>query len=162
MNAFEQARALAITGGLSTYVVFADETTPENYRCKAFIIFQDKSDFSQTAISKWYFLPTGISFQPGAGLLKPQTGTPMIGFLCPGNLGTTPRQLPFLKFDPNGTVAAPTSPPDMFVKIFSGFVDSSGTPAFTDKTQASSLKLDQVAIARFTGRAHYVDPYPPN
>ena len=66
MNSFEQARALALTSGSATYVVFADQTTPENYRCKAYIVFQEKN-FVPTAVTKWNFLPTGISFLPDTG-----------------------------------------------------------------------------------------------
>ncbi len=60
MNALEQARSLALTSGSATYVVFADETTPDNYRCKAFIIFkEDKTTFVPTAVTRWYFPSDG-------------------------------------------------------------------------------------------------------
>ena len=163
MNTVEQARTLAITSGSPTYIVFADQTTPENYRAKAYIVFQDKN-FIPVAVSKWYFLPTGISFQPGTGLLTPQdeSNPPLINFLCPGTIGSTAIPLPFIKFDPSGMVLIPTDSAKMFVKFFSGSVDSSGTSSFTDSTQKTSGNLDQVTISRFTGRPKYVNPYSPS
>ena len=56
---------------MSDLVVFADETTPDHYRCKAYIVFQEKN-FIPTAVTKWNFLPTGISFLPSQGLLTSQ------------------------------------------------------------------------------------------
>ncbi len=165
MNAVEQARSLAITSGSATYVVFADETltsndssAPDKYRAKAYIIFQDK-DFVPVAITKWYFLPTGISFLPGAGLLTAKD--PAIKFVCPGNVGATAISLPFIKFDPQGMVALPADPTVMFVGFFSGTVSAAGTKTFTDSTQKTNQKFDQVTISRLTGRARYVDPYTP-
>jgi prepilin-type N-terminal cleavage/methylation domain-containing protein len=160
MNVFEQAHSLALTSGAATYVVFADTTTPNAYRCKAYVIFQeDKTTFAPVAITKWYFLPNGISFQPGTGLLTPQSGVPRITFSCPGTMGSAPRELPFIKFDSNGMVATPTDSATLFVKVFSGSVDAGGQASFTDQQQRTTGKLDQVAIAKFTGRVHYVDPY---
>ncbi|HEY2799946.1 MAG TPA: prepilin-type N-terminal cleavage/methylation domain-containing protein [Chthoniobacterales bacterium] len=167
INAVEQARALAITSGSATYVVFGDETltspddsSPDRYRAKAYIIFQDKN-FVPVAVSKWYFLPTGISFLPGSsansGLMMDKD--PTIKFSCPGSVNPAPVALPFIKFDPNGTVAFPTEPNIMFVKFFSGFVTGAGQTIFTDKTQKTIQNFDAVTISRLTGRARYVDPY---
>ena len=143
MNAVEQARVLAITSGAATYIVFADETltstdatAPDKYRTKAYIVFQDKN-FVPVAISKWYFLPAGISFLPAAsansGLLAAKD--PATKFSCPGSVDPTPIALPFIKFDANGMVTLPTDPSVMFVKFFSGFVNSSGQTTFTESTQ---------------------------
>jgi len=165
MNAVEQARALAINSGSATYVVFADETltstdatAPDRYRAKAYIIFQEKS-FVPVAVSKWYFLPTGISFLPAAGLMTAKD--PAIKFTCPGAVSSTPISLPFIKFDSTGAVSLPTDPNITFVKFFSGVVNSAGQTSFTDSTQKTSGKLDQVKISRLTGRSNYVDPYTP-
>jgi type II secretory pathway pseudopilin PulG len=160
MNLLEQARSLAVSTGSPTYVVFADQTTPEKYRDKAYIVFkEDSQTFTPVAVSKWNFLPTGISFQPNAGLLTGPTATPAVTFTCPGELGTTPLALPFIKFDSNGMVAFPTNPNILFANVFAGSVDQNGVPTYTDQNQKSTQKFDQVAIARFTGRARYVDPY---
>ncbi len=156
MNSLEQARALALSSGSATYVVFADQTTPENYRCKAYIVFQEKN-FIATAVTKWNFLPTGISFLPATGLLSPPT--PAIAFDCPGTIGATPA-LPYIKYDSNGMVAAPTVTANLFVNFFSGFVDQGGTPTYTDKKQETAQRFDQIKVAPFTGNAQYVDPYP--
>lgn len=158
MNLLEQARALAVTSGSPTYVVFPDSSTPEAYRCKALIVFQDNAAFTPVAVTKWTFLPTGVSFRPGVGLLTPQAA---IRFLCPGTVSANaqPVALPFLKFDATGMVAAPTGAGALFADIFSGFVDSSGAASYTDKNQQTSQKFDSVQIARFTGRARYVDPF---
>jgi len=161
MNVFEQARALAVSSGTATYLVFANQTTPEKYRCKAFIVFkEDSQTFTPAAVTKWYFLPTGVSFQPESGLLTAPGGTPAITFLCPGTVSAAPIALPFIKFDPSGMVASPTNPTVLFVNVFAGSVDAGGVASFTDKVQQTSMKLDQVAVARFTGRVRYVDPYP--
>ncbi|HEY5035833.1 MAG TPA: prepilin-type N-terminal cleavage/methylation domain-containing protein [Chthoniobacterales bacterium] len=163
MNAVEQARSLAITSGSATYVVFADETltstetaAPDKYRAKSYIIFQDKN-FVPTAVSKWYFLPTGISFLPGSGLMTAKD--PTVKFACPGSLNNTPISLPFIKFDSEGAVALPANPAIMFVNFFSGFVSAGGQPTFTDSKQKTSQKFEQVTISSLTGRARYVDPY---
>ncbi len=148
MNVVEQARTLAITSGNATYLVFADETLtstittdPDKYRAKAYIVFQDK-DFVPVAVSKWYFLPTGISFLAGAdpainGLMAAKD--PAMKFTCPGSVGSTPIALPFIKFDPSGMVSLPTAPNTLFVKFFSGFVNSSGTAAFSSWPTKTSL-----------------------
>ncbi len=156
MNSLDQARALALTSGAATYVVFADQTTPENYRCRAYIVFQEKN-FVPTAVTKWNFLPTGISFLPSQGLLTPQT---TVEFLCPGTVSANPVRLPFIKFDSNGMVAAPTVAAGLFVNFFSGFVDQGGTPTYTDKKQETAQRFDQIKVAPFTGSAQYVNPYP--
>jgi hypothetical protein len=57
-------------------------------------------------------------------------------------------------------VASPTDPNILFVNVFAGTVDPGGTATYTDQNQKTSQKLDQVAVARFTGRARYVNPYP--
>jgi hypothetical protein len=161
MNLFEQARSLAVTNGTATYVVFADQTTSESYRHRAYIVFkEDSQTFSPVAVTKWNFLPTGISFQPSVGLLTPPTATPAVKFSCPGTIGTTPVALPFIKFDSNGMVASPTDSNVLFVNVFAGAVDANGLATFTDQNQKISQKFDQIAVARFTGRARYVDPYP--
>jgi type II secretory pathway pseudopilin PulG len=159
MNALEQARSLALTSGSATYVVFADQSTPENYRCKAFIIFQDNKDFYQTAVTKWHFLPTGISFRPDKGLVTRPSGSTPLRFVCPGTMGASPLVLPYVKFDPNGIVAAPTDPNILFLDLFAGSVDTAGEMSYTDSNQRMSGKYDAVVLARFTGRARYVDPY---
>ncbi len=87
---------------------------------------------------------------------------PAIKFTCPGSIGTTAIALPFIKFDPSGMVSLPTTPNILFVKFFAGFVNASGTPAYTDNQQKTSGKLDQVSISLLTGRAKYVDPYSPS
>ena len=157
MNTMEHARALAVSSGRATYVVFADQSTPDAYRCKAFVVFQDDANFTPQAITKWHFLPSGVAFRPNSGLLAAQTGTPQIKFLCPGNLGSTALALPFLKFDGSGMVAAPTG--GLWADLFAGFVASGGQQTFTDKQQQASGKYDAVVVARFTGRVRYVNPY---
>ncbi len=156
MNVVEQARTLAITSGNPTYIVFADSTVSSaDYRSRAFVVFQDKN-FIPTAVSKWYLLPTGISLEPNNGLLVPPDPPNQINFVCPA-IGAA--KLPYLKFDPSGTVTIPDAPAKLFVRFFSGSVDSAGQSTFTDNTQKTTGKLDQVTISQFTGRTKYVDPY---
>lgn len=156
MNALEQARSLAITSGRATYVVFADHTVPEAYRCKGFVVFHENESFTPQAASKWYFLPTGVSFRPKSGVLTAQTASPKIAFTCPGSIGPTPLELPFIKFDTNGMATASGG---LWIDLFAGFVDADGEQRFTDKQQQTSGKYDAVVIAPFTGRVRYVDPY---
>jgi type II secretory pathway pseudopilin PulG len=160
MNLLEQARSLAVSSGNATYVVFADQTTPEKYRCKAYIVFKaDGQTFAPTAVTKWHFLPTGISFQPNTGLLMAPAATPAVTFTCPGEIGAAPVALPFIKFDANGMVSSPSDPNILFANVFAGNVDAGGVPTYTDQVQRTSQKFDKVTIARFTGRARYVDPF---
>ena len=159
MNVVEQARTLAITSGNATYIVFADSTVSSaDYRSKAFVIFQDRN-FIPTAVSKWYILRTGISLEPNNGLLVPPDPPNQINFVCPV-IGAA--KLPYLKFDPSGMVTIPDAPDKLFVRFFSGSVDSAGQSTFTDNTQKTTGKLDQVTISQFTGRTKYVDPYSPS
>jgi prepilin-type N-terminal cleavage/methylation domain-containing protein len=157
MNTLEQARSLAVSSGRATYVVFADQTTPEGYRCKAFIVFQDDANFTPQAITKWNFLPTGIAFRPNSGVLTGQSGSPKVKFVCPGTLGSTALELPFIKFDSSGMAPLPSG--GLWIDMFAGFVDNSGQQSFTDKQQQTSGKYDSIVVARFSGRARYVDPY---
>jgi prepilin-type N-terminal cleavage/methylation domain-containing protein len=166
MNAMEQARSLALTSGSATYVVFADQTTPTDYRCRAYIIFKEDKNFNVVAVTKWNYLPTGVSFRPSTGLLTAQSGASPVTFVCPGQgFGSNPIPLPYIKFDSTGMVAypTPTSPPapsiGLFADMFSGTVDGNGQMAYTDQTQKTNQKFDSVVIARFTGRARYVNPY---
>ena len=115
---------------------------------QGYIVFQEKN-FVPTAVTKWNFLPTGISFLPDTGLLTTPP-TPVIPILCPGTIGVTPA-LPYLKFDSNGMVAAPTVATGLFVNFFSGFVDQGGTPNYTDKKQETAQRFDQIKVAPFTG-----------
>ena len=63
MNLFEQARSLAVSAGNATYIVFADEKTPESYRHKAYIVFkEDPTTFSPVAVTKWYSCPLEFLF----------------------------------------------------------------------------------------------------
>ena len=158
MNALEQARSLAVTSGSATYVVFADQTTTPDYRCRALIVFQDGTDFTQTAITAWRFLPTGIAFRPNKGLVTSPAGGGALKFVCPG-MGSTPRALPYVKFDPTGMVSVPADGALLFVDIFAGAVDDAGRANYTDDVQRQSQKFDAVVLARLTGRPRYVDPY---
>lgn len=156
MNALEQARALAVTSGSATYVVFADATVTKDYRCRAFIVFQDDKNFAQVPVSKWSFLPTGIAFRPNKGLLTLPPASART-FKCPV-LGEVP--LPYAKFDANGMISLPSDANILFIHLFAGsVVDASGGMSYTDAHQKSVQKFDSVVLARFTGRARYVDPY---
>lgn len=157
INALEHARAVAVSTGRPTYVVFADQSMPENHRCKAFIVFHEDANFTPRAVTKWYVLPTGISFRPGSGLFAAQSGAPKIKFACPGTVASNPVELPFIKYDSSGMVSLPSG--GLWIDIFTGSVDGSGQQSFTDKQQQTSGKYDAVVVARFTGRARYVDPY---
>jgi type II secretory pathway pseudopilin PulG len=157
MNAMEHARALAVTSGRATYVVFADHNTPEAYRCRAYIIFHEDENFEPRAITKWYQLPNGVAFRPNSGLLAAQTGTPPIQFALPGDVSNAPMALPFIKFESSGMVAAPDG--GLWVDVFAGFVNQNGQQTFTDKQQQASGRYDAVVVARFSGRVRYVNPY---
>lgn len=160
MNLFEQARALAVTSGHATYVVFADDTTADAYRCRALIVFQEDESFNPVAVTKWHFLPTGTAFRPRVGVLTAPNATPVVKFACPGTIANgQPIALPFIKFDSSGMVASPTDPNILFADLFMGSVTISGQAIYTDKAQQTAQKFDSVVLARFTGRARYVDRY---
>ena len=158
MNALEQARSLAVTSGSATYVVFADQTTAPDYRYRAFIVFQDGSDFTQKAVTAWRFLPTGVAFRPNKGLVTTPAGGGALKFVCPG-MGSTSRALPYVKFEPTGMVSIPADGALLFVDIFAGAVDEAGRANYTDDVQRQSQKFDAVVLTRLTGRSRYVDPY---
>jgi type II secretory pathway pseudopilin PulG len=160
MNALEQARSLAVTSGSATYVVFADQTIGlESHRCKAFVIFQDNATFQQVPVTKWYFLPTGISYLPAIGLLAAPSAGSQLTFNCPQPIGA--KSLPYVKFEPSGMVTVPDDPNSLFVNFFAGSVSSGGQTNYTDKNQQTAQKFDSVVLARFTGHARYIDPYAP-
>ena len=159
MNALEQARSLAVTSGYATYVVFADQSMPADYRCRALIVFQDTENFTQKPVTNWRFLPTGIAFRPSKGLVTPPSGSASLKFSCPGPMGPTPRALPYVKFDPTGMVSTPSDPNMLFVDIFAGAVDGAGRTNYTDDAQRNSQKFDAVVLGRLTGRVRYVDPH---
>lgn len=159
INALEQAKSLAVTSGSATYVVFADQSTPDRYRNKAFIVFQDDKNFAQVPVTKWSFLPVGVSFRPNEGILTLPSSSSALMFACPSPVGPAPAAYPYVKFDPNGSVTAPSDPNILFIDLFAGFVGVDGLMSYTDANQKTSQKFDAVVLARFTGRAKYVDPY---
>ncbi len=85
----------------------------------------------------------------------PPSTSSALPFNCPSIGATT--SLPYVKFDPSGMVSAPDN--SLFVDVFAGSVNAENEMSYTDANQKNAAKFDSVVLARFTGRAKYVDPY---
>jgi type II secretory pathway pseudopilin PulG len=147
MAGLDQARTLAIAQGRSSYVVFAtDLTMQDDYRYKAFAVFQDDEALNAKMVSKWILLPAGICFKKVASLV---TALP-----APFNCAGTSRTLPYVKFGPTGMIQAPTDPSLLQLVLWVGNTGSNGTQFSTDQGQVTA-PIEKVSISPSTGRAKY-------
>ena len=154
MNAIEGARALAITKGRPTFLVFADEDAPADYAFRAYAVFQAGEDFGAASIqvTKWQTLPRGVSFRtPGN---NPILNAPSATFPMPGQANGT--ECPFIQFDPRGGVESPTDASDLRLVLFEGAVEGSVEIAGGDSVENGN----EIRIARSTGRANYFGNQP--
>jgi prepilin-type N-terminal cleavage/methylation domain-containing protein len=148
MVGLDQARTLAIAQGRSSYVVFAtDLSMGDDYRFKAFAIFQDDESFATKMVNGWKILPTGICFKNVASLVTAST--------APFNCAGTTRTLPYVKFGPTGIIQSPTSPGLLQLLIYIGNTATNGTQYSTDQGQATA-PVEKVTLSASTGRAKYV------
>jgi len=169
MNALEQARALAIRDGEATYVVFmTDASAPDTYRYKAYAVFEDTnttSNATQVQVTKWYQLPSGVSFSNAVlnssntsvnNLLvqNPTFQASKTFTFTPG--GKSPA-CPYVQFDTTGAVESPTAGGPFSIVLFEGFVSTSGLETMTSASKnGQALATEQVNIQKYTGRVQYV------
>ncbi len=166
MNTFEQARAAALQASANVYIVFADANHPdENKRYRAFIVMRDSvtaldgpntTNKRFVALSRWQFLPRGISFRNiGASMLNAANMTPLgledsrEPFLA--NSPGLPASLPYVQFTSTGIVRQPADSAHLQLFIYEGYWDSEASRD-TATARGGDL-LDQISLARFTGRA---------
>jgi len=160
LNSFEQARVAALTQGVNVYFGFADASSafPNKLKCKAYIIFRDRSDTDPVGtrafvpLTKWIQLPQGISFQKVNGdnttLMADANLFSVEAGCLPVVDKTATIRLPVLTFNTSGYIEKP-SRQCMRLLIYEGFHGPSG-PNFTNP---SNTKFDVIAFRRFSGRA---------
>ena len=167
MGVLDQARGLAISEGKNTYVAFV-RTSPALAQSKwgrACAVYVEDANFSLTQRTPWIYLPTGTSFKiDGAGgttsilNLIADNQAPVNAPLFPvleGSVATT-AALPYLKFDPSGSVDQ-QNPLYSRILIFEGLVNGSGAEVATRRTSGDAkYLLDEVLVNPATGRASYL------
>ena len=134
MGIFDQARAVAVTDGRATYVVFVSTTRSQGDAStavypamwgRAYALFEDPalqdstkaSDFVPQQRSSWFYLPTGVAFKcagngddsaPSVTAMLPADNTPTADpttFNVPKvSGGTVALSLPYVKFDATGQI----------------------------------------------------------
>lgn len=180
MAVLDQARMMAISGGCSTYVVFACHTssTPQlspSLWGRAYAIFQDSDNvnFKPVQRTPWLYLPTGMAFKKDDNI--PCITNRMLGGSDPvfpvGNTflsdsaGAAGVQLPYWKFDSTGAVDTQT-PESLRVLLFPGFIDANtGAEVPTEnahgKGNVTAAQFEEIDVNPATGRAKYI-PDPAN
>jgi len=166
LGAIEQARAEAIKTGQATYVVFAtftaaSQTTLDRYNYKSLAIFEDDPANPGTPkqLTKWQTLPTGVTIRSKAGSSESITNlanTSTMFTFTPES--STTASFYYIKFNANGEVEAPPSPPsNVTLAVFEGYVNG-GTEVITSAkdTNGEPAARESITIARLTGRAKRV------
>lgn len=163
LNTFEQARVVALSTGATTYVGFADSTFPtKEFQYRAFIIFRERTEEDPAnppfvALSKWMFLPKGISFKSlGAQLLGDTGPNNKMTFQKTDGLPnlSTQTDLRLIGFNSSGQLAYPAGASSAQLKLFiyEGFYSaSSANKDFS--TNQKNLFFERISFRRFTGRA---------
>ncbi len=164
MNTFEQARVAALESSTNVYVVFADANHPDKEkRFRAMLVMRDyvatldpnlPPTTRYVPLTKWIFLPKGISFKNvSSSLLNASNMTPLgldtSNALFIAKTGVPPT-LPYVQFTSVGVIRQPTNSNYLHLFIYEGFFD--GAKDVPTPTTAGAF-LDQISLARFTGRA---------
>ncbi len=185
MATLDHARMMAISDGLSTYVVFASKPISgiqqinPNLWGQAYAIFEDGDNISFLPVQKtpWMLLPQGIAFKaPGNGILsvmdRPTNSKDpafaATGSAAPNGPGTSVSvNLPYWKFDTTGVIDESTLPsPDssyLRLLLFPGFINAQGIEISTQNGNGAGnsqpLQLEEIDVIPTTGRARYIiDP----
>ncbi|NJK91600.1 MAG: prepilin-type N-terminal cleavage/methylation domain-containing protein [Blastochloris sp.] len=156
LNAFEQARIVALSQGVQAYVGFGNATTHPKDPYRSFIIFRDRTDDDPgtgqyVAVTKWTYLPDKISFKSerlsvvGDASLAPFELT-VDGSLPRLGNGT---KIPALVFSPSGSIQNPIDPDYLKLYIYEGFY-AGGKDNFTSPNRTF---FERISFRRFTGRA---------
>jgi type II secretory pathway pseudopilin PulG len=179
MATLDRARMMAISDGLSTYVVFFATNTPPtgtqaspNAFGRAYAIFEDDNniDFTPVQQTPWMYLPSSMAFKvSSSNYLVPTvsitnrnlTSTDPSFTVAPAVLTASASekiQLPYLKFDNTG-VADEQQAQYLRVLMFPGSVTPAGVEVTTQTagTQAAQIALlEEIDIDPATGRPKYV------
>ena len=178
MGTMDRARMMAITDGLSTYVVFAcppatGQQLNPTLLGRAYAIYEDHDNLTFTPEQRtaWIQLPTGIVFNLANGgasyscltIQTPISSDPAFPLgaaaLPAGTSGSVSVQLPYCKFDGTGAVVAPTTA-SLRVLMFSGAISASGTEILTQNSGGTGYQntalFQEIDINAATGRARYI------
>ena len=164
MNTFEQARVAALESATDVYVVFADRNHPDtDKRYRAFIVMRKYDPeldpalppgTKYVALTKWQFLPKGISFRRVPSSLVNSDNMTSLDLVGSGatfiGKGTLPATLPYVQFTSTGIIGQPTDSNHLQVFIYEGFFDGSNDVA---TRKSGGNLLEQISFSRFTGRA---------
>jgi prepilin-type N-terminal cleavage/methylation domain-containing protein len=165
LNTFEQARVVALSTGATTYVGFADKKFPlEKYRYRAFILFRERTEDDPAAppyviLTKWTFLPQGISFKSIGPQLLGDTGPDNSMRFDSGDGIPALRQkasLRLIGFNNSGQLSYPSgaSSNQLTLFVYEGFY-TSGSPGKDNLTNKKNPFFERLSFRRFTGRAEW-------
>jgi prepilin-type N-terminal cleavage/methylation domain-containing protein len=152
LSTLDQARALALSRGGIHYLVLADLNAawPEEYRCRAFAIFQEvynpaASRYDRFPVTAWTLLPTGVAFKPDADTVF--AGAREVFYCKPagGDLA-----MPCFKFSSVGTLEEPTDTNLARLRLFEGFFNGL-QPVATNRAGAAGEEVLRISLV--TGRA---------
>jgi prepilin-type N-terminal cleavage/methylation domain-containing protein len=161
LGVLDQTRALAISRSGNYYLAFADNSPdwPEDYRCRAFAIFEEAfspsaspgSQYHWLQVSNWTKLPVGVAFDPAAATVFGGAARKTFYFSPLGKEISAA----YFKFNSVGAVDEPADSALASVKIFEGFINSNGQPTYTNKAAAAE---EVVKVSLVTGRAKREEP----
>lgn len=161
LAALDQTRALALSRSGNFYIAFADNSSdlPEDYRCRAFAIFEETfhpngtpgNQYHWLQVSNWALLPTGVAFDPAANSVF---GAPARKAFYFPPLGKE-ISAAYFKFNSIGAVDEPANSDLANVKIFEGFIGTNGQPTFTNQAVAAA---EVIKVSLATGRAKLQEP----
>lgn len=164
LNAFEQARVLALENSGAVYVGFADAGIPdsgpgmrnEGFPYTRFILFHETSlDLAASVpgtppyvpLTKWLKLPDGISFSNKSPILTGATIFLAKDARFPA-ITSADYNMPVLKFNNAGMIETPST--KLWLFIYEGFV-ADGQNVFTRPN--NNHLFERISFSRFTGRA---------
>ena len=165
LGAIEQARALAIKDGRSTYVAFVTSSIPatleQEYAYRAYAIFEDDASNpnTQVQVTNWKKLPIGISFRAkNSAAVTSVTANGNGEYTLPLQFSpggtSTPASCHCIEFTPAGEVLYPSGSNPIVLGVFEGTV-TGGVETSTSRKDAAGepLATEYIQIARLTGRA---------
>ena len=178
MGTLDRARMMAITDGLSTYVVFACPSANSQQLNpallgRAYAIYEntDNLTFTPAQRTAWIQLPAGVVFNLSNGgapyacltIQSPTSSDPAFSLgaaaLPAGTSGSASVQLPYCEFDSTGAVVAPTTA-SLRVLMFPGVVSASGSETLTQNVGGAgyqnSALFQEIDLNAATGRARYI------
>ncbi|HEY5895102.1 MAG TPA: type II secretion system protein [Chthoniobacterales bacterium] len=164
LNAFEQARVLALENSAVVYVGFADANIPDSgqgmqnagFPYTRFIIFGEPSSETNAStpgpqsyipLTKWLKLPDGISFSSKSPILTGATLFVAKDARFPA-INSADYNMPVLKFTNTGMIQTPST--KLWLFIYEGFY-ADGQDTFT-RPNNNNL-FERISFSRSTGRA---------